>query len=128
VEADTPLDRQVAFFVTNVDRLARSVLAAADPWQAYDFALKISAVLSEALELPNTGSAYVAWCELQDLFETGKTPEADAHAALRAAAEEWLARPDPVTEQHLEAWAEHARASASALFRRDGDFWGKSRG
>lgn len=79
--------RAAALFSERIDPIAREVLAARDPWDAHEAAGRVGAALSDELDwLPHAGGIYVAWAELEDLYETGKTPIPDAHAALRQAA------------------------------------------
>lgn len=72
--------------------------------------------------LPGGGEAFIAWANLEDTFETGETPIADAHQALRDAATDWLARtfdtPDDMT-----AWTERAQAATARLREHDGGWW-----
>lgn len=115
--------RESRFVAAAIDPLARQIVDAAEPWAAYDAALSIPGALLDALDWMPHGAIYNAWQELTDLFETGKTPLPDAHAALRHAATEWLARPGEPTEALLDCWLEQTQASTARLFRRDGDFW-----
>lgn len=88
---DCDLEREWALFTQSVDPHARTVIAAAKPWDAYDAALRIpGALLDDWAWLPYGGVIYTAWAQLADLYETGKTPILDAHTALRRAAEAWL--------------------------------------
>ena len=73
--------------------------------------------------LPHSGAVYVAWAELTDLYETGKTPMADAHATLRLAAARWLDRPSEPTADFIEQWASEASQTVGALYERDGNWW-----
>ncbi len=107
-----------------VDPVAVEVLVATDPWDAYRTANKVPNQLAVDLEwLPHGGSVYVAWAELTDSYETGKTPIADAHAVLRQAASAWLDRPGLPDGQHVERWVREATATLHSLFLCDGDFW-----
>ena len=75
-------------------------------------------------ELPHGGGIYVTWAELTDLYDTGKTPIADAHAALRQAATNWLERPDLPTEAFIENWLKETVSVTRSLVDRDGNWWG----
>lgn len=123
VASESNQARESQFVAAAVDPLAQQVLDATEPWAAYDLALSIPGALLDALEWMPHSALYNAWAELTDLFETGKTPLPDAHAALRHAATEWLARPGEPTGAFLDFWLEQTQASTSRLFRRDGDFW-----
>jgi len=69
------------------------------------------------------GARVLAWADLEDLYETGKTPIPNAHAALRQAATDWLARPSvPNQAAYIETWIAQARESVSAVIKRDGGF------
>lgn len=114
--------RDGAFLSQVVDPGARRILEASDPWQAYRVANDTYPALLDH-DLPHSGALYVAWAELTDLFETGKTPVPDAHAALRRAAAEWLRRPGPATATHAERWIKYASDQVRYLSDRDGDFW-----
>jgi hypothetical protein len=73
---------------------------------------------------PHGGAVFVAWADLEDLYDTGKTPIPDAHAALRQAATGWLARPSgPIMAAYIEDWIVDAGRTASAVIERDGGFW-----
>ena len=70
------------------------------------------------------GAVFIAWADLEDLYETGKTPIPDAHAALRQAAIDWLARPSvPNMAAYIEKWIAEADQIATAFVERDGGFW-----
>lgn len=107
-----------------IDPIARDVLAAGDPWEAYRAAGMVGAALSDDLDRHSqVGGIYVAWGELLDLYETGKTPIPDAHAALRQAAIDWLAGPKVPDGSWLERWSASTARAVRALVDRDGDFW-----
>lgn len=73
---------------------------------------------------PRWGAVFIAWANLEDLYDTGKTPIPEAHAALRHAAVEWLERPsDSAKASYIEKWAERANRNAQAIVARDGGFW-----
>lgn len=74
-------------------------------------------------ELPNVGAVYAEWAELADLYETGKTLIADAHAALRRVASRWLDRPSGPDATFIEQGVSDAADVVGALFERDGN-WG----
>jgi hypothetical protein len=93
VSPDEDAQREARLLSTQVDPLVRVVLDADDPGDAYRAASGIPDALVGALEwMPHGGSLYTTWAETTDLFETGKTPITDAHAALRRAATDWFAR------------------------------------
>jgi hypothetical protein len=67
---------------------------------------------------------FIAWADLEDLYDNGKTPIVDAHAALRQAATQWLARPPaPELDAYIEEWIAHAGQVVGAIIKRDGEFW-----
>ena len=74
-------------------------------------------------ELPHAGEVYVAWSELADVYETGKTPIPDAHSTLRLAAETWLDRPEQPDAGFIAEWVSDAADAVSSLFKRDGNWW-----
>lgn len=55
--------------------------------------------------------------------QAGKTPIAEAHANLRAAATAWLRHPATASAHFIEQWLSEADEGAGALFKRDGDWW-----
>jgi hypothetical protein len=121
---DSAQARESELYSLRLDPIARDVLAATDPWDAYREANKVSPQLTADFEwLPHGGEVLVAWAELADVYDTGKTPITDAHAALRQAASIWLDRPGLPNAEHIERWLRRAHDAAHALFRRDGDFW-----
>ncbi len=92
VTSESDQARESSFVAAAVDPLVQRVLDAAEPWAAYDVAFTIPGALLDALDwMPHGGALYAAWAELTDLFEGGKTPIPEAHAALRRAATRWLA-------------------------------------
>lgn len=122
--------RLLAFFSraaaarNSINRREWALLAEEDPWEAYEQAGFVSGAINrEMLELPNGGALYVSWAELQDVFETGKTPIPEAHAALRRASELWLRRPEAPSAGFLSEWLDFARQEAGFFFDRDGDCW-----
>jgi hypothetical protein len=66
---------------------------------------------------------HVGWSELADLYETGKTPIADAHATHRLAATRWLDRPAEPSTSFVEQWVSEASEGVGALFDRDENWW-----
>lgn len=104
-----------------VDAGAQSVLEVDDAWDAYRAACEIYPALLEH-DLPHAGAMYAAWAELTDVFETGRTPIPDAHAALCRAAAAWLRRPDTPTSEHVEHWLAFANGEVRSLYERAGDF------
>lgn len=107
-----------------VDPIAHAVLDAAEPWDAYNAAETGRAALTEYLEWgPHGGAVYIAWAELADVYETGKTPIIDAHATLRKAATSWLDRSGLPSGSFIEGWISDANEAVRTLFERDGDFW-----
>ena len=124
------LEREWAFLGRTADPLVRELLALDDPWEAYERGNHLSDLMTDtelggSFELPHAGSIYVAWAELTDVYETGVTPIADAHAALRLAATRWLDRPAEPSARFIEEWATDARRTAGELFARDGDWWNR---
>lgn len=111
-----------------IDPLVRELLALEDAWHAYQRANAINGLLIDtspggSWELPHAGHVYRAWSELEDLYETGKTPIDEAHETLRMAARKWLDRPAQPTAGFIEQWVSEAEDAAGALFKRDGDWW-----
>ncbi|WP_433088896.1 hypothetical protein ACQP1P_21900 [Dactylosporangium sp. CA-052675] len=122
--SDQDQERESQLLSAEIDPLAQAILDAAQPWDAYKVAVNIPGRFLDASDwLPHGGPLYRAWAELADLFETGKTPVADAHAALRQAATDWLARPEDSTAASVAMWLERAQTLTNRLFDRDGDFW-----
>jgi hypothetical protein len=116
--------RELLLLSTTVDPGAQAILDAVDPWKAYWAAMDISGALSDAvLWMPHGGALYIAWTELSDLYETGKTSIPDAHAALRRASNDWLAVSTNRTGPALKAWVARTEALVGKIFERDGDFW-----
>ncbi|WP_433200622.1 hypothetical protein ACQP00_29105 [Dactylosporangium sp. CS-047395] len=122
--SDQDEERESQLLATEIDPLAQAILDSVQPWDAYEAALEIPGRLQGALDwLPHGGALYGAWADLADLFETGKTPIADAHGALRQAATDWLARSEDDTGAPVETWLEGAQTLTHRLTDRDGDFW-----
>lgn len=119
---DDDLAREWALIASAGDPMAAAVLAANDPWDAYNAALDYEPFLDDP-DLPHAGALHVAWAELTDLFETGRTEIVVAHSVLRAAARAWLDRPTERSTSWVESWIAHASAATTAQFREDGDFW-----
>lgn len=118
-------EREAEWLSATVDPIAERLLTLVDPWDAYECALELVAAMANDFfsQCPHGGSLYVAWAELTDLFETGKTSTEDAHNVLRRATSEWLHRPPGPASAFLDGWARDAENSVHALFERDGDFW-----
>ena len=120
--------REWAFFSGAIDPLVRQLLTFEDPWDAYRRALEVAALLTDtspggSFSLPHSGAVYVAWAELTDVYDTGKTPVSDAHSTLRLAATNWLDRPAKPTAVFIEQWASDASHAVAALYERDGNWW-----
>ena len=96
-----------------------------DPRDAYSCANDVVSVLNSdyLTHSAQGGGVYVAWAELTDLFETGKTPDAVAHDLLRSAARRWLDRDGSPTYAFQEQWVGETQEHTRAAFSRDGDFW-----
>lgn len=123
-EPESDDTREVAFLRNALDGVAEAVLHAADPWAAYRAAEDASGALLDALEwLPHGGSVYIAWAEVIDLYETGKTPVSDAFAVLCDAATRWLAWSSVPSGPGLNDWLRTTAKATAALVRRDGTFW-----
>lgn len=116
------LDREWAMIATVGDPMATAVLAAVGPWDAYRAACDYAAFLDDP-NLPHADGLYIAWAELTDVFESGKTDVSVAHAILRAAALAWLDRPRSPSTEWIERWVRSTREAVSAQFHVDGDFW-----
>lgn len=115
--------RQEVFFREVMDPFVRDLLDAPDPWDAYDAVASMRGAMQDYLEWgPNGGEVFGAWADLEDLYDTGKTPIADAHAALRSAAVDWLARPSEPSVDYLAKWVENANRKVAVLIERDGGF------
>jgi hypothetical protein len=109
-----------------MDPFVRAVLDAEDPWGAYEAVASMRSAMIDYLEWgPHGGAVFVAWADLEDLYDTGKTPIPDAHAALRQAASDWLDRPSVPDEvaAYIEGWIAQTGRVASAIIDRDGGFW-----
>lgn len=116
--------RQARFLGEKVDPIAQRVVDCADPWEAYHAAGGVSGALADGLDwMPQGGDIYVAWEELTDLYDAGKAPVAEAHAALRQAASDWLDRPTPPGETFIEGWLSRTHNVIRSLVDRHGDFW-----
>ncbi|MAO80548.1 hypothetical protein [uncultured Nocardioides sp.] len=116
--------RESQLLATVVDPLVRAINEAAEHWDAYRAAVGIGDSFVDEMDwMPHGGSLYATWAELTDLFDTGKTPLADAHRVLTQAATAWLDRSGEPSPEFLAAWLERAQDSISALVRQDGDFW-----
>ena len=116
--------RESELLAERVDPIAREVSGASDPWDAYAAANRIPTQLLDDMHwLPHGGEVYVAWAVLTDLYETGKTPIPDAHAALRRAADDWVQRSDVPTVEFIEGWLARVSDVTTSLFDSDGDWW-----
>lgn len=118
-------EREAAFFRDVMDPFDRAVLEAEDPWDAYQSIASMRGAMTDYLDWgPHGGEVFVAWADLEDLYDTGKTPLSDAHGALRQAASQWLARPPmPDTGAYVENWIAETARSVSGFVERDGGFW-----
>lgn len=122
------LKDQDEFVVAHIDPMVRRLLEAPDCDKAYEAANEVAQALANRPDLANGGALYIAWSELTDVFETGRTPQEDADAALREAATQWLARCDPTGADlagasFYEAWVHLAGDLVHGLYARDGNFW-----
>ncbi|MGZ4627959.1 MAG: hypothetical protein ACXVYY_05365 [Oryzihumus sp.] len=117
--------REWALLEEKIDPLARAVLAAVEPWDAYRTAMDAAGALTtdELITLPHGGGIYRAWSELSDFFEWEGTPISDAHAALREAAHDWLKRPKEPSDAFIEGWIDGVDDARRFFTRRDGDWW-----
>lgn len=121
--------REFDFLRERIDPLAEETLLAVEPWHAYRVVVGIASAISDDLEwLPHGGAVYVAWAEVEDVYETGKTPVADAHALLRDAAARWLHWSSSPSATGLEQWLQETSERTAAIVRRDGDFWREPQG
>ncbi len=123
---DTDVVRQTVFFRDVMDPFVRAIITTDDPWHAYDEVARMRGSMLDYVEWgPHGGQVFVAWADLEDLYDTGKTPIEDAHAALRRAAREWLARPvdGPEETTYIEEWTARVGQTVSAITERDGGFW-----
>lgn len=125
VAASDETAREATFFSEVMDPFVRAVLDAAEPWVAYESVVSMRSAMVDYLDWgPHGGAVFVAWADLEDLYDTGKTPVSDAHAALRRAAADWLARPSgPDLAAYIEEWVAQAGRTSSALIKRYGGFW-----
>lgn len=75
-------DREAAFFRDVMDPFVRAVLEAEDPWDAYQSIASMRGAMTDYLDWgPHGGEMFVAWADLEDLYDKGKTPLSDAHGA-----------------------------------------------
>ena len=110
--------RESQLLATVVDPLVRAINEAAEHWDAYRAAVGIGDSFVDEMDwMPHGVSLYATWAELTDLFDTGKTPLADAHRVLTQAATAWLDRSGEPSPEFLAAWLERAQDSISALVR-----------
>jgi len=120
--------REAQFLAEEIDPIAQQVMDTADPWKAYKGATAAPEALVNAMDwMPHGGRIYVAWAELTDLYDAGKVPISEAHAALRQAASDWLDRPEPTADAFIDGWLSRTLDAITALLDRYGDFW-QSRG
>jgi hypothetical protein len=119
------LEREWDLFREEIDPICLRVLEARDPWDSYGAACDCLGVGLLDEWLPHGGGVYVAWAELTDLFETGKTNVDVAHNVLRRAAEQWLQRPPSPSVEFIEEWVQQTREAVALRFRLDGSFWTK---
>lgn len=123
---DDEVVREATFFREVMDPFVRAVRDAEDPWQAYESVASMRSAMIDFLDWgPHGGAVFAAWADLEDLYDTGKTPIPDAHAALRQAASDWLARPSVPNDvaAYIQSWVAQAGCTASAIIDRDGGFW-----
>ena len=124
MSSDSEQARESQLLATAVDPLARAVVEATEPWDAYRAAVGVGDSFVDEVEwMPHGGSLYTTWAGLADLFETGKTPLADAHRVLKQAAVDWLDRPGEPSQEFVTAWLAKAQNAADSLVHRDGYFW-----
>jgi hypothetical protein len=125
MDVDGDAVREATFFREVLDPRVRATLDVDDPWEAYESVVSMRSAMTDYLDWgPHGGAVFVAWADLQDLYETGKTPIPDAHAALRQTAIDWLARLSaPDAAAYLEEWIDQAGRTTSAIIERDGGFW-----
>lgn len=101
-------DREARFYRDNVDPCALQVIAAEDPWQSYDTAMRAAgAVLDDMTWLPHGGAVYTQWMELSDLFDAPGLDHVgveDAQRVLRVAAQGSLSGGDERTSSHWARW------------------------
>ena len=124
VEDDAAV-REASFFHEVLDPFVHALLDAVDPWEAYEAVARMRSSMIDYLDWgPHGGAVFAAWASLEDLYDTGKTPIPEAHAILRQAATDWLARPPfPEEAAYLEEWIAQAARTASSIIERDGGFW-----
>jgi hypothetical protein len=120
--------REWAFFGESIDPLVDELLTFDDPWDAYRQGNKVAHLLIDtspggSFNLPHAGEVHVAWSELTDVYDTGKTPVSDAHATLRQAAVQWLERPAEPTTAFIEQWVADASQAVAARYERDCNWW-----
>lgn len=102
---DDGLRREWRLLSERLDPIARDVIAAEDPWAAYEVANAISgALIDDVPWMAHGGRLYVAWADITDLYEVGPVEPEVAHQILRRAASRWLDKPETPTPQFLERW------------------------
>ena len=118
------LARELAFYRTSLDPIVRRLLASTGPGDAYDAVVDLRAAMFDELAwLPHGGQVFTAWADLEDIYDMGKTPSADAPAAMRAPASDWLDRSEEESSWNVEQWIERAIALVRAVAQRDGTVW-----
>jgi hypothetical protein len=86
---DDKATREESFFREVMDASVRAVLSTKDPWEACESVVNVRSAMTDYLVWGMHGGAvFVAWADVEDLCDTGKTPITEAHAALWQAASE----------------------------------------
>lgn len=124
VAASDETVQEAIFFREVMDPFVRAALDADEPWGAYESIASMRSAMVDYLDWgPHGGAVFVAWADLEDLYDTGKTSASDAYAALRQAATDWLARPSgPGMAAYIEEWIAQAGRTSTAIIERDGGF------
>lgn len=101
---------ETRFYRDSVDPWVRRVVAAEDPWQSYEMAIRAAGAVAEDMtRLPHGGAVYTQWMGLSDLFDApglDHVAPQDAQRVLRVAAEYWLAGEDDRARNHWSRWCE----------------------
>jgi hypothetical protein len=123
--ADDEAVREANFFQDVMDPFVNAMVTEVDPWDAYNELAGMRESMVDYLDWGIHGSqVLLAWTDLADLYVTGETPIEEAHAALRQAAGDWLAKPAlPDMTAYIEGWIARAAWTVSTLVERDGDSW-----